>query len=255
MAAGGLVIGLPRGVSTQSFAYTSIFPATVTLTRCDHFEVAVNVWDATGTAAFQFEVGFDGGLVEFESAELGDFLTSTGRDVIFPAPHVTDSSVFVGAASEPGPPAPSGDGALAILTFRATSVGEGELDLRAAQLVSGFGAVTAVTSTDGIVIVGESEAPACGPGVTPGTPSTPTTPGTPSVTPSATNTGEPASPTPTNGNPQQTPDPAVSATPTATDTWATQTEPVPTAATEATPTERPGPITPDRVFLPLLRNR
>ncbi len=86
------------------------------------FDIVIE--DVSDLGAFEFEMGYDAGVVTIESITLGDFLESTGRKV-YPLPYEIDNSLgklsFGTFTSDPdGQPdmeGPSGNGTLANQNF------------------------------------------------------------------------------------------------------------------------------------------
>jgi hypothetical protein len=87
--------------------------------------------------AFQFDLLFPPDQLEFVSAELGDFLGSTGRATAEVGPNVGDGWVSYGAYSYGDQPGPSGNGSLATLRFDrlATSTVDVNLNFQDLELV------------------------------------------------------------------------------------------------------------------------
>lgn len=83
----------------------------------------------TPLSAFQFELSYDPLLLDFVHAAEGSFLSSTGRAAVCPTPAEGVGVVRLACASTGPMRGPTGEGALALLTFRARTDGESDLIL------------------------------------------------------------------------------------------------------------------------------
>lgn len=98
------------------------------------FTITVRIEGAVNLGAYQFSPAYDGGLLELVSMQDGGFLGTTGR-----APRCSTEGVPGGQSTfycvTPGaePAGPSGDGALALLQFRALAAGATEVTLERAS--------------------------------------------------------------------------------------------------------------------------
>jgi hypothetical protein len=82
------------------------------------FTVEITVDNAEKLGAFEFILDFDDSIVHFVDLEEGPFLSSTGKELICPDPIVEAVMVRFGCASVGTElEAPSGSGALAVVTF------------------------------------------------------------------------------------------------------------------------------------------
>jgi hypothetical protein len=105
---------------------------------CDQVDFQIDLWNAGDTQGFQFKLGFDGDVLDFHSAHLGPFLSSTGRNVTVLGQSVTDDVLTFAAFADPGmQPLPRGDGELATVRFEAVGAGVSPLDLHDAILTDG----------------------------------------------------------------------------------------------------------------------
>jgi hypothetical protein len=102
--------------------------------------VRVDIADAVDLAGFELTLGYDPTRLRFVAAELGPFLEHTGRAVMPLGPTDEDGEATFGALSFSGPPAPSGAGHIATLTFEVLSGGGARLDVVRATTVSSTGA-------------------------------------------------------------------------------------------------------------------
>lgn len=99
----------------------------------------VTVSGVEGLLGFQFDVNFDPAALAIDSIELGPFLASTGRA---PQPlgpddrEAANGRVVYGGFTlgDPGVAGASGDGVLAVITWRALEGGESQVNLSSIQL-------------------------------------------------------------------------------------------------------------------------
>ncbi len=132
----------PSGASLAQEA--SPTPATVAVERivpsnvqvsllAPDFAVDVTVENVSELGAFEVLVTFDPAYLTYTGVEAGGFLTSTGRTAfcVMPSPqHTVAGQVRFGCGTfGMETPAPSGDGVLARVRFRARTLGETHLDL------------------------------------------------------------------------------------------------------------------------------
>jgi hypothetical protein len=102
--------------------------------------VRVDVTEAVDLAGFELTLGYDPARLRLASAELGPFLERTGRAVMALGPTDGGGEATFGALSFSGPPAPTGAGHLATLTFEVLTAGGTRLDVLRATTVSSTGA-------------------------------------------------------------------------------------------------------------------
>jgi hypothetical protein len=120
--------------AAQTDSIVRIEPSEVTVCAGGVFTVAVQISDAVDLGGFQFDLRYDPDLVQVGQVALGDFLGSTGRDVI-PNPPKADIDNDTGivkfdAMTLPGgPDGPTGTGDLAHVWLSLRSVGEADLAL------------------------------------------------------------------------------------------------------------------------------
>jgi len=88
---------------------------------------------------FDSTTSFNPNVIEFVSASLGSFLTSTGRSVTPLGPIINNTAGTVEYGSNSfglNPAGPNGEGIIATLTFRAKGVGQSNLSLSNIQIFS-----------------------------------------------------------------------------------------------------------------------
>ncbi len=159
------------------------------------FTVDIVVENVVNLGAFEFTLGFDPAVLQYQSLQYGSFLGSSGRVVnCLPAEHNEDSVRTVCVTMGAEPDGPSGSGVLATVTLLPVNTGIALVDLRDVILTDPMATVIPAIEQDGSVTVGLAP--------------------TPTITPLPTNTHTPGpSPTPT-----ITPTPGPSPTPTPTPT-------------------------------------
>jgi general secretion pathway protein D len=92
------------------------------------FGVTVMVDDVTNLGAFQFQLTYDPGIVEFLDVKEGLFLGSSGRPVECLPPQESEGSVdFTCVTLGSAPEGPTGSGELATVTFRPVASGTSPL--------------------------------------------------------------------------------------------------------------------------------
>jgi|GEM_PF-1331751 len=120
--------------SGNAAAVVFVEPATLVTHQGDSFSIEVKVTGARELYGFQFALGFDPRVLQFEAAELGGFLQGDGEhDAITLGPAVDEAagSVLFGGGGLQGV---SGDGTLARLRFEAIGLGRSGLDLSEVDL-------------------------------------------------------------------------------------------------------------------------
>ncbi|UCC62974.1 MAG: hypothetical protein JSV36_19895 [Anaerolineae bacterium] len=118
------------------------------------FVVTVTIENAVDLGAFEFELTYDATRLNATGVVSGTFLGSTGRTVAELGPIFDTGSVTYGAFSFGADPGPNGDGALALVTFQATSVGTSTLHLQDPVATNTSGVSLSPSAEDGEVIVG-----------------------------------------------------------------------------------------------------
>ncbi len=159
------------GVGTR----VCVQPAALSIGLGDNFSVDVAVDSVSGLGAYQFTLVFDPNIVAFSSVSNGFFLGSSGRVVFCDSPRLTLNSVrFACVTLGPTPPAPSGSGVLARVTFLAIGAGTSPLDLQNVILADIDGNQIPAADQDGsvTVLIGPTPTPTITP--TPGPTFTPT---------------------------------------------------------------------------------
>ena len=111
----------------------SIHPLSVQTAPGQVLTVEVRAAQATDLAAFEFFLSFDPLVLRLVNIEAGDFLTSSGRQLVRLGPALEDDRVGFGAATYGREPGVNGSGVLARLTFQV--VGAGTSLLRFQRLI------------------------------------------------------------------------------------------------------------------------
>jgi hypothetical protein len=94
------------------------------------FTVGVRILGAANLGAYQFSPAYDSAVLELVSVQDGGFLASTGRPPTCSTDGVPGGqSTFYCVTLGTQPAGPSGDGALAVLEFRALAAGETNVTL------------------------------------------------------------------------------------------------------------------------------
>jgi hypothetical protein len=102
--------------------------------------VPIDVTSVENLGAFGFLLTFDGDVLELIEIEEGDFLGSTGREVVCDAPVVDTFAVMITCVTlRMEPDGPSGDGNLANITFRLKGTGTTDLQFDRIELTDPLG--------------------------------------------------------------------------------------------------------------------
>lgn len=97
----------------------------------------IDVEDVTNLGAFEFVLAFDSGLFEFDRAEQGGFLGSTGREVVCDEAKSAPGAVrLLCVTLLREPQGPSGAGTLATIWLRPKGTGKAEVALSRFKLTS-----------------------------------------------------------------------------------------------------------------------
>lgn len=97
----------------------------------------IDVEGVTNLGAFEFVLAFDSGLFEFDHAEQGSFLGSTGREVVCDEPKSAPGAVrMLCVTLLREPEGPSGAGTLATVWLRPKGTGKAEVALSRSKLTS-----------------------------------------------------------------------------------------------------------------------
>jgi hypothetical protein len=99
--------------------------------------VPITVRDAQDLGGFQFVLAFDGNILTATGMNKGDFLGSSGREVLCPDPVIETNAIRVSCVTLGQEPAKGADGAgvLATLTFRKGGHGSTALKINSVKLV------------------------------------------------------------------------------------------------------------------------
>lgn len=135
-----------------------IEPPDTSLAVGESFTIDVVIDGVTNLGSFQFDVEYLSGVVNADSAWVGNFLGSTGRNVSAVGPVIDNASdtgkVTFGGFSFGTANGPDSSGVLATIKFTAQDTGVTALDLRELQVTDIDGLVQSVASiNDGIVRV------------------------------------------------------------------------------------------------------
>ena len=137
-----------------------ITPSTQSVAPGDAFSVTVQIADVLDLGAFEFRLNYTQSCVQRESVQLGDFLGSSGRQAQGQLVGSGDGWLHYGAYSMGSAAGPNGDGALAIITFRASaSPCQSALQLQNVIVTDTTGGTITVTSEGGQVAVEQIQPP------------------------------------------------------------------------------------------------
>ena len=118
-----------------------IEPVRSTVTVGQGFTVSVVIDEASDLGGFQFDLRYISATVTADDVTLGDFLGSTGRDIIKLGAKIDndDGKITFGAASFGINPGPDGTGTLALITFTGQEEGESDLEFQRVRLADTSG--------------------------------------------------------------------------------------------------------------------
>ena len=184
---GGVVFASP---SAQDGVSVSLTPAMIELAAGSRFEVNVTISGVKDLSAFQLDILYDPALVQVDAATIGDFIGSTGRDVVPLGPRIDAAAGLVkaGAFSQGTAKGADGGGILVKLNATAMRAGAGQIELKNVLLTDTQAKpITAGATGAEVVFSGEAVVPTgtpipATPTFTPAPP-TPTATLTPIVTP------------------------------------------------------------------------
>ncbi|MBC7236142.1 MAG: hypothetical protein H5T69_09885 [Chloroflexi bacterium] len=154
---GEVTTGIDFMLDMAGLATLKIEPLITQVQPGETFTVTVEVADAVDLGAFSFEIAFNPEVIEALGVELGDFLGSTGRQVVPVGPEIDNEAGLLayGAASFGDEQGPNGDGTLAHVRFQAKGVGESPLTLQNVQLTDTHANPLEHLLRNGRVLVGE----------------------------------------------------------------------------------------------------
>ncbi len=120
-----------------------------------NFTADVAIANVANVGSFQFILTFSPNIVHVEGVELGDFLGSTGRNIIPVGPDIDNQigTVSFGAASFGEQAGPDGPGVLATISFSPQATGESDLHLQSVQVTDTSTEEISVDLQDGSVTV------------------------------------------------------------------------------------------------------
>ncbi len=120
------------------------------------YEVQLTAAQVTDLASFEADVAFDASRLQLEEVIFGNWLGSTGRQIIPLGPTIDNAtgSVSLGAVSFGSQPGVDGAGILATLRFRVIAPGVSQLDLENAKMTDTQGSSLTLSTESGRVIIG-----------------------------------------------------------------------------------------------------
>ena len=134
----------PMAVAAQEPAAVELQPPASVPDAGETFTTDVTVSNAADLLGFQFDVNFDPARLAVEKIDLGPLLSSTGRSPQPLGPDITNAGsgriVYGGfTLGTPEQPGASGDGVLAIITWKVVQPGEFGASLSRVQLAGAGG--------------------------------------------------------------------------------------------------------------------
>jgi hypothetical protein len=134
-----------------------IEPAELVVGAGQIFTVSVMIDQADDLGGFEFTLLFAPTMVRVDSVAVGDFVGSTGREVIPAVGPTIDNQAgkaSLGVVTVGSAPGPSGTGVLATVTLTAQGRGESPLDLQDVLVVDTHAQNQTITVEEGVVRVG-----------------------------------------------------------------------------------------------------
>ncbi|MFQ5854181.1 MAG: cohesin domain-containing protein [Anaerolineae bacterium] len=121
--------------------------------------IKILVDGAVDLGAFEFHLGYDPSMLEATGAELGAFLTSTGRTPVPLGPVVRGGEIRFAAASYGAAAGPDSDGVLAEVGFRVLGEGTSGLTFNRLIVTDTYAQVLPASAIDGTFTGGASPYP------------------------------------------------------------------------------------------------
>jgi hypothetical protein len=143
-------------------AVVNIQPHTQTVGLGETFNITVAITSlTTPLSAFQFDLGYDPGIVRFVGFAPGGFLASTGRSSVCPLPAFPGAgTVRLACAAAGKETGPLGNGNLLILTFTPLQTGTTPITLSSLQLAGpGLPPANITATTQGGTVIVVTEVP------------------------------------------------------------------------------------------------
>jgi hypothetical protein len=161
LAALALLIGAgaPRAASGQQDKAAVSISGPSRIGTSASARLSIDVKGARNLAGFQFVLSFDSRLLQAESVDKTGFLAGSGREIVCKDPTIEAGAVQLTCVTLGlQPPGVDGDGAIAVVTLKATGHGSTPLALSRVKLVHPDGSELPSTSSDGRLTVGGSGA-------------------------------------------------------------------------------------------------
>lgn len=148
--------GIDFALDWAGVPLVEVLPYAQSVMQGDLFTVTLMVRNVQDLGSFDQQLRFDPSIAAAQSAQLGDFLSSTGRDVSPVGPVIDNQAgtLTYGAFSVGDEPGPDGDGVLATVVFQAIGEGESLLALNNVQLLDTESNLIPNKTRDGTVRVG-----------------------------------------------------------------------------------------------------
>ncbi|MFQ5592896.1 MAG: cohesin domain-containing protein [Anaerolineae bacterium] len=114
--------------------------------------VVITVWvdEIVNLGAFEFHLGYDPAILQATDAELGPFLTSTGRTPVPLGPALREGEIRYAGASYGTAAGADGSGALAQITFRVVGAGTSALTFNRIIVTDAVAQVLPADAIDGL---------------------------------------------------------------------------------------------------------
>ena len=143
-------------LSWAGISIVEILPSAQQVQVGDLVTVTIGVLNVLDLGSFSFDLYFEPRILQAQSAQLGDLLGSTGREVSALGPTIDNENGMLtfGAFSIGEQAGPSGSGLLATITFEAVAEGESLLNLGNMQLLDAQGGAIPSNTPDARVRVG-----------------------------------------------------------------------------------------------------
>ena len=135
-------------------AMVTVSPGVSNVNVGDEISVDVAVSEVTNLFGFQFDVGYDENILEFQQVEEGTFLNQNGEGNSFCIDYeATPGLIKRIACVKLGGQGIDGEGVLETLKFKAIGAGESKISLIDMNLADPSAEKIDVTTTDGAVVV------------------------------------------------------------------------------------------------------
>ena len=141
-----------------SQTYLKVSPASQTVNKDDEFTIDIEILDVNDLYGFQFDVGYNNTILEYEGVTLGNFLGEpyngiTGEALWIPMKESLGKIEDIACVRFVTPEGVDGSGVLITITFKAIGLGHSNINLEEVQLIdSNSNEIEATISHGGVSV-------------------------------------------------------------------------------------------------------